>query len=202
METKQEIEAREDMNIEMFTSRQPWNPGLANNGKYVSARHQEAKKTGMLTAGEFAKLLTKKFFIKISADEIKDWATEWHHSGFYRANGRGKKIMGRTFFFDPEEAEAAEYYLFKVLAERGDAENRQFEAEKVKDVPWYAISDYWDHDYSGRYGKKKYFKRLRFHTGTGIVPSGFVPITAEEYETHNHRDSEQLPAYTNLLTYL
>lgn len=72
------------------------------DGVYNSNRHKEAKLNGKLTAGEVAKILNKQFKpeVKINAKELKPYATEWHHSGFYK--GYNGSRMGRTYFFDPE----------------------------------------------------------------------------------------------------
>jgi len=174
---------------------------IETTGLYTSQNHQQAREEGKLTAGELSKILSKKFFIKITASELKDYATEWHHSGFYKPSGNHKKIMGRTFFFD-YDPDQDQYYLFHILADRGDAENLQFEADMKKNIHWFAISDHWDHDYSGYHGKKKYFKRLSFHTGTGLIPAAFVEISEEIYNANLHREKEQLPPYTNLINYL
>ena len=68
-------------------------------GKYVSERHAEASAEGKLTSGKIAGMLSKKFGKKITAKEVKPFASEWHHSGFYQGN-RGS-TMGRTYFFAP-----------------------------------------------------------------------------------------------------
>ena len=68
-------------------------------GKYVSERHADASAEGKLTSGKIAGMLSKKFGEKITAKEVKPFAGEWHHSGFYQGN-RGS-TMGRTYFFPP-----------------------------------------------------------------------------------------------------
>lgn len=73
---------------------------LANNGKVVSERHAEASNHGMLTAGQVAQILRRKFKIKIKAKDLRDFADEWHHSGFYK--GSAGSTMGRTYFFRPD----------------------------------------------------------------------------------------------------
>ena len=62
-------------------------------GKYVSERHEIAKQKGLITAGQAAAIISRKTGTKISASEIRPFADEWHHSGFYA----GK--MGKTWFF-------------------------------------------------------------------------------------------------------
>uniref|UniRef100_A0A6M3JAE2 Uncharacterized protein n=1 Tax=viral metagenome TaxID=1070528 RepID=A0A6M3JAE2_9ZZZZ len=70
-------------------------------GKYISERHAEAGAAGKLTAGNVAAILNRKFkpTPKIKAKELKDFADEWHHSGFYK--GTRGNTMGRTYFFSP-----------------------------------------------------------------------------------------------------
>jgi len=65
-------------------------------GKYVSERHESAKKRGLLTAGAAAAKIRKATGSQVSAKQIRQYADEWHHSGFY-----GGK-MGKTWFFFPE----------------------------------------------------------------------------------------------------
>ncbi|HIJ66820.1 MAG TPA: hypothetical protein HPP51_00855 [Planctomycetes bacterium] len=105
--------------------------GLAfhETGKYVSDRHVVAKNAGMLTAGQVAARL-RKMGLAIKAKELKDFADEWHHSGFYKA--KNGSTMGRTYFFyaDTDIAKLKEQieakraagnrtaYVFKVKFER------------------------------------------------------------------------------------
>jgi hypothetical protein len=57
-----------------------------------------AKAQGRMTAGEAAKLLSKKFACKITARQIEPLATEFHHAGRF-GNDKAKRV----FFFSPEE---------------------------------------------------------------------------------------------------
>jgi hypothetical protein len=82
------------------------------SGKYTSVRHELARESGKLTAGEAAKKISKELKLKVSAKEVvsayetlNGCEPEWHHAGFYR-NSRGKSTMGRTFFFTKEEVDA------------------------------------------------------------------------------------------------
>lgn len=91
----------------------------AYTGKYTSERHESAKQSGKLTAGEVAKLINKRFKPepKVTASELRPFATEWHHSGFYKSHCRS--TMGKTWFFDAEIFEnfESEYYT-KILSAR------------------------------------------------------------------------------------
>jgi hypothetical protein len=73
---------------------------LANNGKVVSERHAEAAANGLLTAGQMAKKIKRVLGVKVLAKELKPYADEWHHSGFYK--GGNGSTMGRTYFFKPD----------------------------------------------------------------------------------------------------
>ena len=96
--------------------------------KCVSERHVYASREKM-TAGDAAKLLTKRLGTKVLAKEVKclymthyGHEPEWHHSGFYRgSNGR---TMGRTFFLSEEEVQ--------VLADNFAAIRQQFDAECMR----------------------------------------------------------------------
>jgi len=66
------------------------------SGKYTSANHYAAQERGLKTAGEAAREISKATGKKILARDIRPWATEWHHSGFYGRN------MGKTWFFDQD----------------------------------------------------------------------------------------------------
>lgn len=66
---------------------------IESTGKYTSSGHHNAELRGLKTAGEAAKIISKKTGKKITAKQIRSSADEWHHSGFYA----GK--MGKTWFF-------------------------------------------------------------------------------------------------------
>jgi DNA-binding transcriptional regulator YdaS (Cro superfamily) len=68
-------------------------------GKYVSEQHESARRRGLLTAGEVAAKIRKATGRQVSAKDLRPYADEWHHSGFYA----GK--MGKTWFFRPNTIE-------------------------------------------------------------------------------------------------
>lgn len=117
-------------------------------GKYTSERHEEAKQSGKLTAGEVTKLLNKKFNPeqKITAVELRPLATEWHHSGFYKPAG-SKSKMGKTYFFDLEEI-PIEKLFEKIIAAREE----QARIEVAPDVVVYYFQVAFEKT-SGRYGR-------------------------------------------------
>lgn len=139
-------------------------------GKYTSVRHAIAKENGKLTAGDAAKMLSKLIKTKVSAKEIVKAYTliigrepEWHHAGFYKG-AHGSK-MGRTFFFED--------FLVETLASRwSEAAVKQAEfdvAVKVKTETIIKGFYYeWDHDYNGKYGKKRNFKVLKSYNGSEL----------------------------------
>jgi hypothetical protein len=88
-------------------------------GKYTSERHQAAIESGKLTAGQVAKLINKQFKTDIKATELKQFATEWHHSGFYK--GASGSTMGRTYFFTIEGPADIERLYNKAIAARQEA---------------------------------------------------------------------------------
>lgn len=81
----------------------------AYTGKYTSDRHEAALRNGKLTAGQMAKKLSKELGRKIYANDIKEYADEWHHSGFYK--GRNGRTMGRTYFFNESSLETLKSIL-------------------------------------------------------------------------------------------
>ena len=76
-------------------------------GIYTSEGHENAKRRGMKTAGEAAKIISKRTGKKVGAKDIRKWADEWHHSGFYK----GK--MGKTWFFNESKIEYLVEQIFK-----------------------------------------------------------------------------------------
>jgi len=64
--------------------------------KQISRRCEEAYEEGLLTAGQVAQKLRKEFSFLVSARELRPFAKEWHHAGYFRGN------MGRVWFFAPE----------------------------------------------------------------------------------------------------
>jgi hypothetical protein len=128
---------------DQLTSIQNSNGGglsVSVSGKYTSVRHELARESGKLTAGESAKKISKELKIKVSAKEvvaayetIHGCEPEWHHAGFYR-NNRGRSTMGRTFFFSQEEVEelTARWNELAAIEDKKEAERieKQNAAEK------------------------------------------------------------------------
>ncbi len=160
--------------------------GLSN--KCVSERHIYASQR-KLTAGEAAKLFTKKTGIKMLAKEIKELyithygdEPEWHHSGFYRGNNG--RTMGRTFFLSEEEVQTLADNYTTIIQKRADAIARQ-EAEEKRQRETKVTGFYWtwDYDYGGRYGKKRTYKVLHTYEGSEHdKPRNFTSCSAEVLE--------------------
>lgn len=73
------------------------------SGKFVSENHYKAKQEGKLTAGEAAKIISKRTGKKYLAKDIIPLCTEWHHSGLYKKEK--KFVMGKTWFITKEHVE-------------------------------------------------------------------------------------------------
>jgi hypothetical protein len=93
-----------------------------------------ARAAGRLTAGQAAKLLSKRFGRKITAKQVEPLAVEFHHAGRFGANK-----ARRVFFFAPDQ-----------LARITLADVDQAAAPMWGWVLGFRA------DYSGRYGKKRY----------------------------------------------
>ena len=155
--------------------------GLSN--KYVSERHAIASQT-KYTSGEASKEL-KKLGVKASAKEVVEGyklinrrEPEWHHSGFYKSGS--KSTMGRTFFFTQEQIEdLAENWA--TVAERKaeiEADTKRKQETTIKGFYFY-----WDHDYSGSYGKKRNFKVLGVYEGSELgKPSNFTALNNQQFQ--------------------
>lgn len=163
--------------------------GLANqtglSNKVVSERHHYASQVKM-TAGEAAKQLSKTLGVKISAKEIVEMYKilhgrdpEWHHSGFYKANGK-KSTMGRTFFFDESQVSDLADKQEEIKAKKLQKE----EAERIKrETIVQGFYFYWSHDYSGYRGKKRNYKVLGTYSGSEAEkPSNFTATSPEVFE--------------------
>ncbi|HXR84312.1 MAG TPA: hypothetical protein VN722_08390 [Hanamia sp.] len=156
--------------------------GLSNN--YVSERHYYASQE-KFTAGEAAKILSKKLGKKILAKELvygykllNGCEPEWHHAGFYKASG--KSTMGRTFFFTEENIEdcAAKWDQVSEIESEIKAEEVRKETSTVRGF-YYA----WDHDYSGSYGKKRNYKVLDVYEGSEAnCPRNFTACDPTEFD--------------------
>lgn len=152
-------------------------------GKYTSVRHAKAKENGKLTSGEASKTLRKKG-LKISAKELVEvykllfgTEPEWHHAGFYKNAGRS--TMGRTFFFTERQINEIESRIGEIEILR--EEKRKEEERKANSVitGFYYI---WDHDYSGRYGKKRNYKVLKAYKGSELkTPKNFTSCNESQF---------------------
>jgi len=159
------------------------NKGLLLSSKYVSERHAIASQT-KYTAGEAAKEL-KKMGLKLSAKELvsiyKTLAgkePEWHHAGFYNANGHS--TMGRTFFFTEENIQFIFDNIDKV-AEIEAAKEAERKAKEENVICGFFYS--WSHDYSGNYGKKRNFKILKAYKGSELnKPQNFTSLSESGYQ--------------------
>ena len=147
-------------------------------GKYTSERHERAVQSGKLTAGQAAKIISKITGEKVSAKQLKQYSTEWHHSGFY------SKGMGKTYFFTDEQINnlADNWNQLKAESIQKELKIKAIEDEKRNSI----IQGFyftWDYDYNGSYGKKRNFKVLKFYSGNELnKPINFTSLTFEEYE--------------------
>lgn len=159
--------------------------GLSN--KCVSERHYYASKEKH-TAGEASKIL-KKQGIQLKAKELVEaykllngQEPEWHHAGFYKNNGRS--TMGRTFFFSDEEVN-------EMIERWSEIENLMLQkAEKEKEMAETTVYGFyykWNHDYSGKYGKKRNYKVLKWYEGNELdIPRNFTECDQNFYEAYKH----------------
>lgn len=154
-------------------------------GKYTSVRHEQAKVSDKLTAGEAAKFISKTINQKVSAKELvaaykllKGHEPEWHHAGFYKC--KSGSTMGRTFFFDDIDIESMIADWSKIPEKQAAIElEEKRKAETIIKGFYYS----WDHDYSGKYGKKKNYKVLDVYEGNELIkPRNFVSLNNEEFE--------------------
>lgn len=150
--------------------------------KCVSERHYHAS-FQKLTAGAAAARLRKKG-VQIKAKELVESfklltgrEPEWHHSGFYKKNGRS--TMGRTFFFSIEEINEI-YDRWNEISSLREAEKDRIDAlEKLTVKGFYYI---WSFDYSGPRGRKRNFKVLKTYEGSPIQkPKNFKELSDNEF---------------------
>ena len=157
--------------------------------KCVSERHYAASQV-KLTAGEAAKLLTKKVGSKVLAKDVKSLyithygrEPEWHHSGFYQ--GGSGKTMGRTFFLSEEEVQTLADNYQAILQKAADEQmRRDMEEKRQRENRVCGFYWTWDYDYRGNYGKKRTYKVLHVYEGTEWDKPGrnFTPCTEEQLE--------------------
>lgn len=146
------------------------------SSKVVSERHHRASQhENKMTAGQAATELRKQGFQIKARELVKAWELltgrepEWHHSGFYKSTSGSR--MGRTFFFTTEQVqEVAERF-----SEIQELQARQEEKEQKTVKGFFYV---WDHDYSGKYGRKTNFKILQIYEGSAErTPRNFTEVT-------------------------
>jgi hypothetical protein len=158
---------------ELLESVQNFNGGglsVSVTGKYTSVRHELARLDNKLTAGEAAKFVSKKLEIKMSAKDIVEAyhllhnrLPEYHHSGFYKKDGKG--TMGKTYFFTDDEIDYLIDNYSTIEAKKEDKiKELKIASEKIITGFYYV----WDYDYSGKYGKKVNFKVLNAYKGSEL----------------------------------
>jgi hypothetical protein len=154
----------------------------------VSNSHIYAKECGKITAGEAAKILSKKFAIKILAKDIKPLSTEWHHSGAFKGNNG--TLAGKTYFFTKEQVDS-------ITLEKINQVNNQLISEKqallINVQGWYI-------DFKkvsiNRYGKLGWKPFLGIYEGEkGKAPKSFVALTDEQMEIARLQKGRQLEPY-------
>lgn len=157
--------------------------------KYVSERHAEAKAAGKLTAGQVAAKLNRKFkpAVKIKAKELKPFANEWHHSGFYKGSSSGS-TMGRTYFFD---AATNLDQLYKLVCD-ARIEAAKAAAEPEVERFWFVTG--FERVVINRFGKLGYKPIAEFcHQST--TPKKGTEISREDYLAMQQFAGERLEAY-------
>lgn len=163
-------------------------------GKYTSDRHEQAKQDGKLTAGETAKLLNKNFKpeTKITAAELKPFATEWHHSGFYK--GGNGSTMGRTYFFSPDTNLEELFQL--VITNR---EKMSFISAEVEEEIYYFKADF----IKCGSGRHSYWQPIAEFGSCLVKPSNLISflngkktqISKEDYELLKSFEKRHLESY-------
>jgi hypothetical protein len=157
-------------------------------GKCVSERHYYASQS-KLTAGEAARLLSRKTGSKMLAKDVKGLylthfghEPEWHHSGFYQ--GAGGRTMGRTFFLSEEEVDVlAENYVAITKKMADDILRKENEERRKRETVVMGFYYTWESDYGGRYGRKQNYKVLHSYEGNELhMPDDFTPCDAETFE--------------------
>ena len=177
----------------------------------MSERHVYASRNKH-TAGEAAKLISKKLGVKVLAAEVKSlylthygYDPEWHHSGFYR--GSNGKTMGRTFFLSDEEVQAIVDNYNAIIQKRAEDLHRKEEAEhRKRETKVTGFYYTWDSNYGGRYGRKQNFKVLHAYEGdelnkpssnfTSCDPSLMPAIKAAEGRKYFGWDEPRIEEFT------
>jgi hypothetical protein len=154
------------------------------SGKYTSVRHERARINGKHTAGESVKILKKQGII-ISAKElvligsINRYDPNGIMQAFISRTTISANAWGRTFFFTDQNLYhyAANIDKIKGIKDKIEQEIKAKSLNLVAGFYWI-----WDHDYSGRYGKRVNFKRLCIYQGSELnAPKGFVKCDNDEF---------------------
>jgi len=150
-----------------------------------------AEENGKIKAGEVAKILTKKFGIKIYAKEIECFATEWHHAGVFQ--GYTGKLMGRKVrFFTHEEIE--NITLESILENRGNQTKKE-EKENQMVKGWFVKFERIRINHYGKLGWKPF---VGLYEGLqGNAPKNFTSLTDEEFEDARKYEGSQLISFAN-----
>ena len=163
-------------------------------GKYVSERHAEAKAEGKLTAGQVARILRNRD-VKITAKELKRYATEWHHSGFYK--GSNGSTMGRTYFF-PVDTD------FDALVKKiNEARMEESLIAREPDVERYFFCTEFEIRYDGgRSRSRKRYQPIASFVAVQMKPSQLWPdfknnceMIKDDYELLKQFEGEDLEPY-------
>ena len=153
-----------------------------------SNSHILAQNQGKLTAGAAAKILTKKFGIKISAKDLKPLSTEWHHAGHFKGFNGGQ--AGKTYFFTqdqvnqitPETIENSR----KLLADKLVMESQDVKGWFVK----------FDRVRINSYGKLGYKPFLGIYEGPkGKAPKSFIALSEEQFIIAKSQEGRAMEAY-------
>lgn len=169
--------------------------GLADSGKFESNRHFAAKRDpGKLTVGQFVQKV--KRLTKLDTDLINyliysNFNLEWHHAGkLPKRYGGGMK---KTYFINSDQIIDFCNNIDEYLKKR---EEKNIEIEQKKNTIIYGYYWVWDYDYGGRYGKKRWFKVLKFYSGSELdKPKNFSPLSKERYDQLKEKEGEEYYGY-------
>lgn len=159
--------------------------GLAESGT-VSERHAAARADdAKLTAGELAKKM-KKAGYSVSAKELAEHATEWHHAGWLP----GGKGMGKCYFFRAYDAEPAS--MARLM-------ERVIEARAEAAKPRYGWKVGFKEE-RGAYGRKRFrpVAEVREFAPGEKVGDKYTLISAEDYATLKPFEGRDLEPYESL----
>ncbi len=136
------------------------------NAQGKSNRFLYAQEQGKMTAGEAAKVLTKRFGTKILASDIEPLAVEFHHAGRF-GNNKAKRI----FFFSDED-------LARITLEQ---------VEELREGVWGWILGFTP--VLGRYGRKSYLPTVK---EAGCFPSAKAHRLGDKFHQLPRAEVEEL----------